>query len=106
MIVIDRSRIKDFIDNHKRGREAKSALESWFHEASNARWKTPHELIKEYPGARNIGKGNGVATFKIKGNEFRLVARINYEVGVVKIEFIGTHKEYGKIDVGDVTWKT
>jgi len=106
MIVISRSRITDFVKEHKRGREAESALNSWFHEANNASWKSPHQLINEYPGARNIGKGNGVATFKIKGNQFRLVTRIDYDEGVVKIEFIGTHEEYDKINVGEVTWKT
>lgn len=105
MRVLSRSRISDFVDKHKRGKEAESALLAWFSEAEKAQWKNPHDVINSYPGARNIGKGKGVITFKIKGNSFRMVVRINYAVGVVNIEFIGTHAEYDEIDVGEVQWK-
>ncbi len=106
MIVISIGRIEDFIAKHKRGQEAEGALRAWHREAKEASWKTPAELKVQYPNARPVGKGAGVTIFKIKGNHFRLVARINYQAGVIKIEFIGTHAEYDKIDVGEVTWKS
>jgi mRNA interferase HigB len=105
MKVISIGRIEHFICTHKRGKEAAGALRSWYREALAAQWNNPAELKEGYPNARPIGKGNGVAIFKIKGNHFRLVVRINYQAGVVKIEFIGTHEEYDDIDVGTVTWK-
>lgn len=106
MKVISIGRIEDFIETHKRGREAAGALRAWYREAVAAAWKNPSELKDQYPNARPVGKGSGVTIFKIKGNHFRLVVRINYQAGVVKIEFIGTHKEYDEIDVGTVTWKS
>lgn len=106
MKVISIERIETFIKDHKRGAEAAGALRAWYREATSADWRTPGELKSQYPKARPIGKGNGVAIFNIKGNHFRLVTRINYQTGVVKIEFIGTHKEYDDIDVGSVTWKS
>ena len=36
--------------------------------------------------------------FNIKGNNYRLIVRINYKYGVVWIRFIGTHAEYDKVD--------
>jgi mRNA interferase HigB len=36
--------------------------------------------------------------FNIKGNDFRLVAALNYPAGVVAIRFFGTHAEYDRID--------
>lgn len=105
MKVISIQRIEDFIKQNKRGGEAAGALRAWYREAANANWKNPGELMAQYPKARPIGKGNGVTIFNIKGNHFRLVTRINYQAGVVKVEFIGTHKEYDEIDVGTVTWK-
>ena len=40
--------------------------------------------------------------FRIKGNRYRLVARINYERQIVLIKFIGTHAEYDRIDAEEV----
>ena len=35
----------------------------------------------------------------IGGNKYRLVAEIQYRVGIVWVKFIGTHTEYDKINV-------
>ena len=98
MIVISIKRIESFIASHKRGQEAAGALRAWHKEVKAATWENPGELKDQYPKARPVGKGNGVTIFNIKGNHFRLVVKINYQAGVIKIEFIGTHKEYDKID--------
>ncbi len=106
MIVISIAMIESFIKKHKRGQEAAGALRSWYREVETADWKTPAELKKHYQKSRPVGKGKGVTIFNIKGNHFRLVARINYQASVIKIEFIGTHKEYDRTNIGTVTWKT
>jgi len=36
--------------------------------------------------------------FNIKGNDYRLVARMQYQAGIVAIRFFGTHAEYDQID--------
>ena len=105
MKVISIKRIEAFIETHRRGNEAAGSLRAWYKVTNAAIWKNPAELKTQYPMAKPIGKGNGVTIFKIKGNKFRLVARINYQAGVVRIEFIGTHIEYDNIDVRTVTWK-
>ncbi len=106
MKVISTERIERFIADHKRGQEAAGALRAWHREAKVAKWESPANLKDQYPRARPVGKGRGATIFNIKGNHFRLVARINYQAGVVRIEFIGTHREYGKIDAGTVKWKS
>jgi mRNA interferase HigB len=53
-------------------------------------------LKKQYKNASIIGDGRIV--FNIKGNEYRLVIAIDYEFQVIFIRFIGTHKQYNKID--------
>jgi mRNA interferase HigB len=34
----------------------------------------------------------------VKGNDYRLVARIQYQAGVVDVRIFGTHAEYDQID--------
>ena len=38
----------------------------------------------------------------LKGNDYRLVAAIDFEKGIVWIKRIGTHRDYDRIDVGEV----
>lgn len=40
--------------------------------------------------------------FNIKGNDYRLVAALRYQAGVLVIRFFGTHAEYDKIDAETV----
>ena len=40
--------------------------------------------------------------FNIKGNDFRLVTEVNYERGVVRVRFFGTHAEYDRLDASEV----
>ena len=37
--------------------------------------------------------------FNIKGNDYRLVAAIDFEKGIVWIKWIGTHRDYDRVDV-------
>lgn len=76
--------------------DAKRALEAWFYEAKHAQWSSPAEIKAKYRSA-SILKDNRVI-FNIAGNKYRLVVRINYDSKTVFIRFIGTHKEYDKIN--------
>jgi mRNA interferase HigB len=53
-----------------------------------------------YPSADNVGDSRMV--FNIGGNKYRLVVHFNYEIQIADIKFIGTHREYDKIDVETV----
>jgi mRNA interferase HigB len=44
----------------------------------------------------------GRAVFNIKGNDYRLVVRVQYEAGVVAVRFFGTQREYDSIDVESI----
>jgi len=54
-------------------------------------------LKQQYKNASIIGESRVV--FNIKGNKYRLVVAIDYEFQVIFIRFIGTHKQYDKIEV-------
>ena len=40
--------------------------------------------------------------FNIKGNDFRLVAVVQYEAGVMMIRFFGSHEDYDKVNAETV----
>ncbi len=42
--------------------------------------------------------------FNIKGNDYRLVAAIDFKHSIVFIKWIGTHKDYDEIDVRKVSY--
>ena len=76
--------------------DSESSLRSWYYEAKSFNWKDANELKQQYKNASIIGEGKVV--FNIKGNTYRLVVSIDYEYQVIFIRFIGTHKQYDKID--------
>jgi len=76
--------------------DAKGPLEAWYYEARHDQWVSPADVKAKY-GSASILKDNRVV-FNISGNKYRLVVRINYNSKTVFVRFIGTHKEYDKID--------
>jgi mRNA interferase HigB len=97
MRVLAKKTLRDFWTRHP---DSKSSLQAWYQEASNAAWKNPSDIKKDYPSA-SIIPGNRME-FNIKGNNYRLIIKINYAYGLVWIRFIGTHTPYYKIDAGTI----
>lgn len=93
MRIIARKALRDFWEEHPSAREP---LQAWYREVEREDWDTPAKVRLRYPTASFLA-GNRVV-FNIKGNVFRLVVRINYQYRIVYIRFIGTHREYDRID--------
>lgn len=77
--------------------DSEPSLRAWYHDVKAAEWKSSNDLKQQYKSASIIGEGRVV--FNIKGNVYRLIVAIDYEFQVIFIRFIGTHKQYDKIDV-------
>lgn len=97
MHVISRKLLKDFWEAHP---DAETPLRAWFKEAEDATWKSSAELKSKFGSASIIDEKRVV--FNIGGNKYRLVTWVHYRHGRVMTRWIGTHKEYDKLDVGAV----
>jgi mRNA interferase HigB len=103
MRIIARRTLRTFAESwvrHKDRRALKAALDAWFHEAHKARWQNAAEVKRHYASASIVSADRVV--FNINGNRHRLVAAIDYEKEIVWIKWIGTHKDYDKIDVLEI----
>jgi mRNA interferase HigB len=58
------------------------------------------EVSKRYATASILSADRVV--FNIKGNSYRLVVAIDYEQGIVWINWLGTHQNYDAIDGTEV----
>lgn len=84
----------------RRNPETEQYLKTWFETVAESNWKNPIDVKSTFASASILKDGRVV--FNIKGNSFRLVARINYEKEWLFIRFIGTHQEYDKIDANTI----
>lgn len=80
--------------------DCEQQLKSWYNEVNSAQWKSPNEIKKEFPSLSIIENSRYV--FNIKGNNYRLIVKINFSYQIVWIRFIGTHSQYDKIDVANI----
>jgi mRNA interferase HigB len=94
--------VKNRVDSRLRA-SVKNHLEAWYAEAGKASWKDPAELKAQFRSA-SIVSGERVV-FNIKGNDYRLVVAINFHYQILLIIWLGTHKEYDKIDVTKVAYE-
>jgi len=97
MRVIAKGMLRDFWELHS---DSEQRLKTWYQEASKAEWTNPRQIRKEYPSASFLPGNRGV--FKIKGQHYRLVVKVNYDHQMIWIRFIGTHAAYDKIDVNTI----
>ncbi len=97
MRLISKKTILNFISLYP---ETEQSLLSWHKEAKGAKWTSPLDIKLKYPSASILN--NNRVVFNLKGNNYRLIVRVNYFSKIVWIRFIGTHSQYDKIDANNI----
>jgi mRNA interferase HigB len=103
MIVIGTEVVERFFARHagqKGIKAARGQYDAWLAIARQVQWQNPAEVKSSHPKASILKAGRVV--FNIKGNDYRLIAAVQYRAGVVAIRFFGTHAEYDGIDAETV----
>lgn len=79
---------------------AEQPLRAWHDEAKAATCKSPQDIKNAYRNASFVA--NNRVVFNIKGNGYRLIVAVAYQVGIVYVKFIGTYAEYDQIDAATI----
>ena len=97
MRVVSRKTLREFWEKHA---DTEEQLKSWYRETEKVTWNNINELKKDYPSA-SILKDNKIV-FNIKGNNYRLIVKFNFDFQISWILFVGTHAEYDKINANEL----
>jgi mRNA interferase HigB len=93
MVVISYGKLREFFEIHA---DAKDALNNWYRLVLQADWSNFHEIKAMFNTVDAVGNDRFV--FDIRGNNYRIVAMIFFDIRTIYIRFVGTHKEYDRID--------
>lgn len=80
--------------------ESEEALNVWYKETNESLWNEPADIKEKYRSASILK--NSRVVFNICGNKYRVIVKINYKYKMVYIRFVGTHKEYDKINAEEI----
>lgn len=103
MRIIARRTLREFVEGrsgYKDHGALKAALDAWFDEVKKARWSSAADVRRSYATASIVSADRIV--FNIKGNDYRLVVAVDFEKSIVWVKWIGTHRDYDRIDVKEV----
>ncbi len=74
--------------------DIRGPLRAWAAEVDDADWQTTMDIKNRYRSASIIDGGRVI--FNLKGNHYRLDARINFPTRLVSVVRVGTHAEYDR----------
>lgn len=100
MDIIAPRTLKEFYTKYP---EAETPLLYWYLKITDKDYKTPQEITVDFKKADFVGDNRIV--FDIAGNKFRLIVAFDFHRNTGFIKFVGTHKEYDKIDAKTVEYK-
>ncbi len=95
--VIARRTLREFWERHP---DAEGPLRAWFHDVERADWRRPADLKRTYANASVVSAQRIV--FNIGGNKYRLIVAVNYAYRICYVRFVGTHREYDRVDAKTV----
>jgi mRNA interferase HigB len=98
--IIALSTLKAFVSQSPAYADAREPLMAWYRQVRGADWAMTADVRRAIGNASILNDGRAV--FNIAGNKYRIVVWINYPCRVVYVRFVGTHRQYDKIDAQTV----
>jgi mRNA interferase HigB len=100
MVIISKAVIREFSIMNP---DAEASLSNWYELCKKADWKNFNEMRNTFNSVDAVGNDRYV--FNIKGNNYRLIALVIFKKRTVFILFIGSHRDYDKINASNVVFK-
>ncbi len=97
MVIISKKILREFGIEYPSSIEA---LNNWYYIAKNADWGNVSAVRATFNTVDYVSNDRFV--FNIKGNKYRLVVMIFFDIRTIFIRFVGTHAEYDKTDVSTI----
>ena len=97
MVIISKTILVDFGTEHA---DSIDGLNRWYELAKKANWTNLNDIKKSFNTVDYVGNDRFV--FNIKGNKYRLVVMIFFDIRTVFIRFVGTHQDYDKIHCKEI----
>ncbi|MBI9060719.1 MAG: type II toxin-antitoxin system HigB family toxin [Marinilabiliaceae bacterium] len=92
MRIISFAKLKTYFTKHA---DAKVGLQEWHQKAKKAEWNDISDVKKTFNSVDAVGNDRYV--FNIKGNNYRLIAIVRFNLKRLFVRWIGTHAEYDKL---------
>lgn len=93
MVIIKRKTLFEYKEKFP---AAGNAIEEWACKTEEASWGNFVDMKETFNSVDYAGDNRYI--FNIKGNQYRLVVMVFFTVRTVYIRWMGTHKDYNKID--------
>ena len=94
MHIVGADKLKECQRRHA---DCRGQIDSWVEIVERAEWSAPHDVMRDFPKVPSpLPKSRFV--FGIKGNKYRVVARVDFGREEIEVRFADTHDEYDKID--------
>ena len=77
----------------KKHPDAWAPLMNWYRITRRAKWRNLADVRADFAHADVVGRRT---VFNIHGNDYRLIARVNYQTRRVFVLYILTHADYNK----------
>jgi len=97
--IISQNTLKNFWNKYA---DSEQPLKAWYDFTKKSNWENHNKLKLQIPDASIINSKRVV--FNIKGNSFRLVVDIEYFIKTIFIVWIGTHSQYDKININNLSY--
>ncbi len=79
---------------------AKKPMTVWFKLVKASKWKNAADVVAAFPHVSVLNRNRFV--FNVKGNDFRIVAKVHFKTKTLFVRFAGSHVEYDLIDANKV----
>lgn len=97
MRIIARKTLREFWVKHP---EARQPLQAWYADVKTAAWHSPADIKNVYRNASFLADNRVV--FNIRGNHYRVIVVVQYAHGILYIRFVGTHRDYDRVDAATI----